>query len=213
MIRAAAQFIPPRDSGEGGTARLRGGRGAPSTMHRCARMVPLPRSVSLRGGGQTVSFSRRTSFSSPPGLTRWSMLSCGSETLSENSVKLPFRMDCRVKFTAGPATSGRTRLPGNDDVKMRSRDAMHPRFAHNQATKRSGRICVVYETTLFDSPPAIKGSGAPKGALSNQCPRKARGGALLTVRRARLSAPTLAALTTGSARWLSSRTGFPAGFG
>jgi hypothetical protein len=26
-------------------------------------------------------------------------------------------MDCRVKFTAGPATSGRTRLPGNDQEK------------------------------------------------------------------------------------------------
>jgi hypothetical protein len=55
-------------------------------------------------------------------------------------------------------------------------------------------------------------SGAPKGALSNQCPRKARGGALLVVRRARLPALTLAALATGSTRWLSSRTGFPAAF-
>jgi len=39
-----------------------------------------------------------------------------------------------------------------------------------------------------------------------------RGCALLSL-RARLSALTLAALATGSTRWLSSRTGFPAGFG
>jgi hypothetical protein len=55
-----------------------------------------------------------------------------------------------------------------------------------------------------------QGSGAPKGALSNQYPRKAR----LRVafqQRARLSALTLAALATSSTRWLSSRTGFPAG--
>jgi hypothetical protein len=45
------------------------------------------------------------------------------------------------------------------------------------------------------------------------CPiniRVKRGCALLALRRARLSALTLAALATGSTRWLSSRTGFPA---
>jgi len=30
---------------------------------------------------------------------------------------LSVRMDCRIKFTAGPATSGRTRLSGNDEGK------------------------------------------------------------------------------------------------
>ncbi len=54
-----------------------------------------------------------------------------------------------------------------------------------------------------------KGSGAPKGALSSQCPRQAR---LRAARLAalRLSALALAALATGSTRWLSPRTGFPA---
>jgi len=54
------------------------------------------------------------------------------ENLAGKPIVLHFRMDCRVKFTAGPATSGRTRLPGNDDVKKRSRDAVHPSFASHQ---------------------------------------------------------------------------------
>jgi hypothetical protein len=80
-----------------------------------------------------------------------------------------------------------------------------------------------------------QGSGAPKGALSNQCPHRRQVYAVCVnhlcaaarctplfplplagegrVRaRARLSALTLAALATGSTRWLSSRTGFPAAF-
>ena len=54
-----------------------------------------------------------------------------------------------------------------------------------------------------------KGSGAPKGALSSQCPRQARLRAARLAAR-RLSALALAALATGSTRWLSPRTGFPA---
>jgi hypothetical protein len=104
------------------------------------RMVPLPRSVSLRGGGHSLVIARSgsdeaiqlpatahwiaslplamtskrrratprhpslaTSPSSPPGLTRWSML---KRHESNNAAKLSERkprMDCRVK-------------PGNDDV-------------------------------------------------------------------------------------------------
>jgi hypothetical protein len=62
----------------------------------------------------------------------------------------------------------------------------------DEAIRPIGRICFVSETILFDSLPARmipksavavfgrrscakkKGSGAPKGALSNQCPRQAR---------------------------------------
>jgi hypothetical protein len=68
-----------------------------------------------------------------------------------------------------------------------------------------------------------QGSGAPKGALSNQCPHRRQVYAVcvthlcaaarcFVVRRARLPALTLAALATSSTRWLSSRTGFPAAF-
>jgi hypothetical protein len=63
------------------------------------------------------------------------------------------------------------------------------------------------------------GSGAPKGALSNhvrvadECAKLIwRGLRVAFQQRARLSALTLAALATGSTRWLSSRTGFPAAF-
>ena len=48
--------------------------------------------------------------SSPPGLTRWSMLMCSEGAIGGQSPKPPPRMDCRVK-------------PGNDDVRDRSRDA------------------------------------------------------------------------------------------
>jgi hypothetical protein len=44
--------------------------------------------------------------------------------------------------------------------------------------------------------PRKEGSGAPKGALSNQCPRQARPRAAVLAAR-RLSALTLAALATG----------------
>jgi hypothetical protein len=68
------------------------------------------------------------------------------------------------------------------------------------------------EAALNGGPPANKkGSGAPKGALSNQCPRQARLRAAGRAAR-RPSALTLAALATGSTRWLSPRTGFPAAF-
>jgi len=95
-------------------------------------------------------------------------------------------MDCRIKS-------------GNDDAMIRSRYASSaPEFCEQsrQASKRSGRSRFVDETTLFDSLPALQGSGAPKGALSYQFPRIAR----LRVafqQRARLSALTLAALATG----------------
>jgi hypothetical protein len=51
------------------------------------------------------------------------MLSGGKVNLTAKSIVLRFRMDCRVK-------------PGNDDMKKRSRDAMHPSFAKRQAKKR-----------------------------------------------------------------------------
>jgi len=44
-------------------------------------------------------------------------------------------MDCRVKFTAGPATSGRTRLSGNDAMKKRSRDACASEFCSTSSLR------------------------------------------------------------------------------
>ncbi len=40
---------------------------------------------------------RSQNISSPPGLTRWSMLTCGSERLSADPIELLVRMDCRIK--------------------------------------------------------------------------------------------------------------------
>jgi hypothetical protein len=109
--------IPPRDSGEGGprSCAVGGARAstllvprqrsvesdAPSTM---LRMVPLPR---FAGADAMHSRSRArlrreccrstmSFFSSPPGLTRWSMLICGNK--AERNLNQPFRrMDCRIK--------------------------------------------------------------------------------------------------------------------
>jgi hypothetical protein len=50
-------------------------------------------------------------------MTRWSMLTFGKRNRAANPSKRQPRMDCRIKFTAGPATSGRTRLSGNDEQK------------------------------------------------------------------------------------------------
>ncbi len=66
---------------------------------------PSLRSTSprTRGEANRIPFSRRAmrpsyaNTASPPGLTRWSMLTCGSESLSGNPIELPVRMDCRIK--------------------------------------------------------------------------------------------------------------------
>jgi hypothetical protein len=52
------------------------------------------------------------------------MLTFGKRNRAANPSKRQPRMDCRIKFTAGPATSGRTRLSGNDAMKKRSRGAV-----------------------------------------------------------------------------------------
>ena len=79
---------------------------------------------------------------------------------------------------------------------------------------------IVCARGLFTTPPQSKkatkhclprkeGSGAPKGALSNQCPRQARPRAALW-RRAAFRRSRLRHSPPASTRWLDSRTGFPA---
>jgi hypothetical protein len=132
---------------------------------------------------------------------------------------------CRISPAPPPPPFGRSPSPASGGEK-KSVLAVHffaPELCQppRQSTKR------LFSTRFRQK----KGSGAPRGALSNQCPRQARLRASLMfplapcgrgwrgrararpsrVRGARrLSALTLAALATGSTRWLSSRTGFPA---
>jgi hypothetical protein len=116
-------------------------------------------------------------------------------------------------LTPLPPRSARSPFPASRGRKDKSVLAAHPlcpSYADNEATKRSGRILFLNETILFDSLPAIKGSGAPKGALSNQCPRRARLRAASLCGAPAFRRSHFAALATGSTRWLSSRTGFPA---
>ena len=141
-------------------------------------------------------------------MTRWSMLSPRSTSLTVNRAALldglPDRLTSRRRFAP---------FAGNDDVKIRSRDACAPELCSprsHEAIRRSGRSCFDYETTLFDSLPAIKGKAERRKArCPNQYPRLAR------LRAATGSAPPFGAHACGTRhrllpRWLSSRTGFPA---
>ena len=79
--------------------------------------------------------------------------------------------------------------------------------ASGEGKKKAFSLRIVCVRALFTTPPQSKklrsfasrekeGSGAPKGALSNQCPRQARLRAAVLAAR-RLSALTLAAFATG----------------
>ena len=61
--------------------------------------------------------------SSPPGLTRWSMRKRGEGNRAANLSKPSLSMDCRIKS-------------GNDDMKIRSRDAGAPELCQRQAQNR-----------------------------------------------------------------------------
>ena len=113
--------------------------------------------------------------SSPPGLTRWSMLTCSE---SNNAVTLSEptrRMDCRVK-------------PGNDDVKVRSRKALlRPSFAHHHhaiskisfapgkkgrrsAERRMPTIAAQMQTSVQERAPLIRCAAA---RLADKCTQSA----------------------------------------
>ena len=65
------------------------------------------------------------STSSPPGLTRWSMLTCGCESLSADPIELLVRMDCRIK--SGMTKGRRRRNAGrriSNDPHQRMRRAL-----------------------------------------------------------------------------------------
>jgi hypothetical protein len=81
------------------------------SLRRPLTLAPLDLSPHAGRGEHATSFSLRISFSSsPPGLTRWSMLQTPKKDSDGESQKRQRRMDCRVK-------------PGNDDAEDRSRDA------------------------------------------------------------------------------------------
>jgi hypothetical protein len=61
------------------------------------RDVALPDSQHLLATRSAPELCQIQNTSSPPGLTRWSMLTCGSESLSADPIELLVRMDCRIK--------------------------------------------------------------------------------------------------------------------
>jgi hypothetical protein len=131
--------------------------------------------------------------SSPPGLTRWSMLSrrnTGEAAVTPSQRR--GRMDCRVK-------------PGNDE--------------NESVLATHSRARALRTTTTEKNSLQVEGSGAPKGAcqsmsaVANEC-----AGCATHLLRGRASpaggAPPFGAHACGtrhrlSPRWLSPRTGFP----
>ena len=98
---------------------------------------------------------------------------------------------------------------------IRSRDAMHPSFAYGikprKRPERSEESTSSMTRLFYNPPPAHKGSGAPKGALSYpMSAHKARLARCLPTTRPPFGAHACGTRHRLLPRWLSSRTGFPA---
>jgi hypothetical protein len=179
---------PVSDLSVSHSATGRRGQHVPSTV---IRMVPSPAPFHSAGADAAC---RAPLPSSPPGLTRWSMLTCSESSNVANLNKPTPRMDCRVK-------------PGNDDKESRSRDARAPELCLPPRTEK-------------DSPPATKREAKRRKAHANHVRAHRRtsppADASSAAARHYRGCARLPALHRGTRhrllpRWLSPRTGFPQG--
>src|ERR1700723_485183 len=77
------------------------------------------------------------------------------------SLLLQEKLDCPVKFTAGPATSGRTRLPGNDETDLnRAGDPLFELLLRRGADLAGGKFTVLEQHQCRDRHNAELGRSA-----------------------------------------------------
>ena len=205
-----AILVLPRSAAADAPSSLRGAqrRSNPAFLRKppldCFALLAMTKSETLetrtkhparRHGGGCSALRPPSLPSSPPGLTRWSMLTCRDATSALTLSELPLRMDCRVK----PGNDDLERGCRKDNVKNRSRDA-------------SGARALRTTTTLsqkINSLPAHKREAERRKAHANHvrvsrkrvgrefAPLICSAAARIFSRRARLSALTLAALASG----------------
>jgi len=142
MLQMRRTDLAPRFTRRAGILPRRTGAITDGLNH----FFPLPLRFTSRGcSALPITLVKLPSPSSPPGLTRWSILPCSESSSATNLNKPSRRMDCRIKS-------------GNDDTENHSRDASsRPSFANYNATRRF-------------APGTKEGGEAPKGALSYQSP-------------------------------------------
>jgi hypothetical protein len=130
--------------------------------------------------------------SSPPGLTRWSMLTRSESNTAGRLNKPASRMDCRVK-------------PGNDEREIVLATHPRPSSAYDHTTKKH-------------SPPAKRGRRSAERRMPTMSAQHRQTLPLVDAlsaaahhfrRRARLPALHRGTRHRLSPRWLSPRTGFP----